>query len=65
MKSFNELPTLDIGGSIDAKMTESLKLNLKGDEKVKLVMKLGDIEKVEVPWQQLHKVCMKSSCLNP
>jgi len=60
LKSYNEFPTLDMGGSISAKATEEFKLDLKGDEKVKLVMKLGDIEKVEVSWQQLHKILEKN-----
>ena len=55
LKQFEELPILNIGGSLSAKIAKECNLDFKANDVLKLVLKLGDIEKNQVSWQKLHK----------
>jgi len=61
LESFKDIPTFDVNGSVVAKASEELQFDVSEDTKVELVMKLGDIEKTEVSWQQLHTLLETSS----
>ena len=53
LKDFEELPTLQVSGSVSAKILSEANVQLKAEEKLNVVLKLGDIEKNEVFWKQL------------
>lgn len=54
LKGFEEHPSLNISGSIRAQVLSEANLNLSAEEKLNLVLKLGDIEKNEICWTELQ-----------